>query len=423
MPDYKRKHRSRFAAQPKADKHKMAPKKNKIKYDEGEPAPRKKGNFTLLRGKKAEIKKRWQVILAGVLVVILAITICQIAIPAGIPETLSTTVSAMGTGEFPIEFESTNTNNVVAKQGYFYVLTDSEIKAVSNGGKVIFSYSHGFENPVLKTSSTRAIVFNQGGNDALIFSLKKLEFVITLEDEIINAAIGDNGTYALVTTAKGYVAKVSVYKKSDKPVYEWFSANDMINNVAVARNGKKIAISTLSAKVGGFDSKLMILNFKSANAEFEKQYNGEMIYNLSTSFSSGVAVATSNTFDFVRWYKFKCETNKNDYNLQMLRESNKGTLLLYNRENDKTDNRIIVTNKSGKKKLEVKFNGIITDIAFKNNHIYLISDTKAYILDSKGEIVRTADCGFGAVRLVVVSQNEISVISDNQISKVKFSQR
>ena len=423
MPDYKRKYRSRFAAQPKADKHKMAPKKNKIKYDEDEPTPRKKGNFTLLRGKKAEIKKRWQVILAGILVVILAITICQIAIPAGIPETLSTTVSAMGTGEFPIEFESTNTNNVVAKQGYFYVLTDSEIKAVSNGGKVIFSYSHGFENPVLKTSSTRAIVFNQGGNDALIFSLKKLESAITLEDEIINAAIGDNGTYALVTTAKGYVAKVSVYKKSDKPVYEWFSANDMINNVAVARNGKKIAISTLSAKVGGFDSKLMILNFKSANAEFEKQYNGELIYNLSTSFSGGVAVATSNTFDFVRWYKFKCETNKNDYNLQMLRESNKGTLLLYNRENDKTDNRIIVTNKSGKKKFEIKFNGIITDIAFKNNHIYLISDTKAYILDSKGEIVRTADCGFGAVRLVVVSQNEISVISDNQISKVKFSQR
>jgi hypothetical protein len=423
MPDYKRKYRSRFAAQPKADKHKMAPKKNKIKYDEDEPTPRKKGNFTLLRGKKAEIKKRWQVILAGILVVILAITICQIAIPAGIPETLSTTVSAMGTGEFPIEFESTNTNNVVAKQGYFYVLTDSEIKAVSNGGKVIFSYSHGFENPVLKTSSTRAIVFNQGGNDALIFSLKKLESAITLEDEIINAAIGDNGTYALVTTAKGYVAKVSVYKKSDKPVYEWFSANDMINNVAVARNGKKIAISTISAKVGGFDSKLMILNLKSANAEFEKQYNGELIYNLSTSFSGGVAVATSNTFDFVRWYKFKCETNKNDYNLQMLRESNKGTLLLYNRENDKTDNRIIVTNKSGKKKFEIKFNGIITDIAFKNNHIYLISDTKAYILDSKGEIVRTADCGFGAVRLVVVSQNEISVISDNQISKVKFSQR
>ena len=64
-----------------------------------------------------------------------------------------------------------------------------------------------------------------------------------------------------------------------------------------------------------------------------------------------------------------------------------------------------MTNKSGKKKFEIKFNGIITDIAFKNNHIYLISDTKAYILDSKGEIVRTADCGFGAVRLVVVSQN------------------
>ena len=187
----------------------------------------------------------------------------------------------------------------------------------------------------------------------MIFSLKKLEATITLEEEIINAAIGANGTYALVTTAKGYVAKVSVYKKSNKRIYEWLSANDMINNVAVARNGKKIALSTITANVGGFDSKLMILNLKSANAEFEKQYSGEIIYNLSTSFSKGVAVATTNTFDFVRWYKFKSATNENDYNLQMLRESNKGTLLLYNRENDKTDNRIILINSSGKKKLEV----------------------------------------------------------------------
>lgn len=425
MPDYKRKHRSKFSAQPKVDKKKSAKlkSKNEIKFDEGlESSPRKKRGLTLVKGNKAEIRRHWLNLSAVVLCIALAVAICEIALPAGIIETVSTAVISMGRGDYPIDFESTSTENLIAKSGYYYVLTDGEIKAVTNGGKVVFTYSHGFENPVIKTSGTRAVLFNQGGQDALIFTPSGLEDNITSEKEIINAAIGDDGTYALVTNADGYVAKVSVYKKNAKLIYEWYSASDMINNVAVFKNGKKIAISTLKANVSGFDSKVMILNFNSANAEFQKEYDGEIIYNLSTEFSRGVTVATSNTFDFLKIRKFESSEYKNEYNLQMLRESSGGTLLLYNRENDKTDNIIVAISKKGEVSFETKFSGIVTDIAMKNNHIYCISDTKAYILDSNGGIVRTADCGFGAVRFSVVSKEEIAVVTDNQINKVKFSQ-
>lgn len=425
MPDYKRKHRSKFSAQPKVDKKKSAKlkSKNEIKFDEGlESSPRKKRGLTLVKGNKAEIRRHWLNLSAVVLCIALAVAICEIALPAGIIETVSTAVISMGRGDYPIDFESTSTENLIAKSGYYYVLTDGEIKAVTNGGKVVFTYSHGFENPVIKTSGTRAVLFNQGGQDALIFTLSGLEDNITSEKEIINAAIGDDGTYALVTNADGYVAKVSVYKKNAKLIYEWYSASDMVNNVAVFKNGKKIAISTLKANVSGFDSKVMILNFNSANAEFQKEYDGEIIYNLSTEFSRGVTVATSNTFDFLKIRKFESSEYKNEYNLQMLRESSGGTLLLYNRENDKTDNIIVAISKKGEVSFETKFSGIVTDIAMKNNHIYCISDTKAYILDSNGGIVRTTDCGFGAVRFSVVSKEEIAVVTDNQINKVKFSQ-
>ena len=164
----------------------------------------------------------------------------------------------------------------------------------------------------------------------------------------------------------------------------------------------------------------MILNFKSANAEFSKNYDGEIIYDLSSVSSRGVGVATANTFDFIRWHKYESKEYKNEYNLQMLRESNKGILLVYNRENDKTDNRIVMISNKGVVKHQLRFDGIITDIAFKNNHIYCISDTKAYILDMEGKTVRFADCGFGVVRFSVISQNEIAVVTDNQINTIKF---
>ena len=423
MPDYKRKKRSHFSAKPRADKSKFAvkdKKKNKIEFDDGAFEPKKKRSFNVLKGNKAEMKKRWQRAAIAILVVVLAVIICEVAIPAGIVESVSTLVHTIGGGNYPIIFDSTNTENVVSKDNFYYVLTDTEVKAVTKGGKVVFSHNHGFENPIIKTSKTRALVFDQGGTNAIIFKLNGVSSTLSFEKEIINGSMGEDGTYALITGADGYVAAVNVYTKRDKLIYQWFSSNDMINNVVVAPNGKKIAISTLTSNISGFNSKVMILNFKSANAEFLKNYDGEMVYNLSAVSSRGVGVATANTYDFIHWRKYESKQYKNEYNLQMLRESNKGTLLLYNRENDKTDNRIAIISKKGEVKHQLQFNGIVTDIAYKNNHIYCVSDTKAYILDMDGKIVRSADCGFGVVRFSVISQNEIAVITDNQISKIKF---
>ena len=38
----------------------------------------------------------------------------------------------------------------------------------------------------------------------------------------------------------------------------------------------------------------------------------------------------------------------------------------------------------------------------------------------EGKTVRFADCGFGVVRFSVISQNEIAVVTDNQINTIKF---
>ena len=142
MPDYKRKKRSRFSAKPKADKSKFAvkgEKKNIIEFDDGTSTQKRKRSFNILKGNKDEIKKRWQRTAIAVLVVILAAIICELSIPAGIIESVSTLVYSIGSGNDPITFDSTNTENVVSKGNFYYVLTDSEVVAVTKGGKVVLA--------------------------------------------------------------------------------------------------------------------------------------------------------------------------------------------------------------------------------------------------------------------------------------------
>lgn len=422
MPNYKRKKRSRFSAKPKTDKTRYAEreeKKNTAEVNDDEK-PKKKSGFNILKGKKAVWKRRWKKIAAALLVIVASLIICDAVLPAGLYETVLTMLRASGSGSYPITLETSNTENVVVKSNFYYVLTNSEVKAVTTGGKVIFTYTHGFENPVIKTSSTRALVFNQGGNNALIFNLDEVCSTIETEKEIKTAAIAEDGTYAIVTGADGYVAAVNVYEKDDTPLYKWFSSNDMVNNVGLSPNGEKLAVTTFSTNVGGFNSKLLILNYNSATPEFTKDYNGEIVYNLSTAYSDGLAVVTANNFNFINWSEYELKQYKNEYNLQMMRECDGGILLVYNRENDKTDNRIVIISDEGEIIKEFEFSGIITDISYEDDVVYCISDTKAYILNLSGKIVRNTDCGFGVVRFAVISQDEIAVITDNSINKVKF---
>lgn len=423
MPEYKKKRR-RLKSAPKVNKKRI--KNSEISRDikmissEEEYKPRK--NMRVVKGKKLESQRRLRVTACAVGIIALILVLCQLIMPAGVLETASTAIRTIGGGSYPLNLESNDTIAVVSKGSYYYVLSNTSLTAFSNAGKKIFEHSHGFENPVLKTSKTRALLFDQGKNEVLIFTLGGLKFTKTIKQEIRTAAMGDNGTYALVTSAENYAAQVSVYEKNNELVYEWFSSEQLVNNVVVAPRGNKIAISTIASSVGQYNSKVCVFNFKSATPENEKLYENTVVYSLDTSFTGGFSVLTSNQYNFIKWSNFKQNEYKNEYNTAMFRAGNNGVAVVYNRENDKTDNRIAIFSSGGKLKKEFEFKGTITDFALRNGHIYCVSDNKVYILDNDGSVMRSGECGFGTVGVITTGQNIMAVITDNQIDKIKLEQ-
>ncbi len=423
MAQYKKNRRGGFNKRPKMNKNRL--KRSNANEDivmspSRNYKPQK--NMKVVKGKKLESKRRIKTFSLAVGVITAVLLICQWCIPAGVAETLSNTIATIGSGSYPISLESSNTLNAVSKGSYYYVLTSNSIEAYSSSGKRIFTHSHGFEKPVLKTSKTRAIVFGQNSTEVLIFTLRGLEKTIETKEKIKTAAIADNGSYALVTAAESYAAKVSVYKKNGKLLYEWFSSKDLVNNVAIAPRGNKIAVSTISSAVGSYNSKVLVLSFKSSSAQFQKNYENTVVYTLDSSFTGGFSVLTDNEYDFIKWSNYKTREYKNEYTTAMFRSGTGGMAVVYNRENDKTDNRIAVFSKSGKLKYEIKFKGIITDFALKDGHIYTLCDGKVHILANDGSIMRTADYGFGAVRICPLGHSTAAVITDNAINRIKLEQ-
>lgn len=425
MPDYKKKKHSRFSPQPKRAKktrEKSEEKPQEIKMSPEKPKRKasRKPDMKVVRGKKLANKKKLKVIAIALAIVVLVVTIFQLSLPAGIIDTLSNSFATIGGGSYPIELDGTETINCVSKGSYYYILSNTHIGAYTNSGKELFSYAHGFESPVLKASTSRAIVFNQGSTQVLIFDLKGLKESFDTKKDIITAGISDSGAYAIATHSDKYTAAVSVYNKRGKMLYEWYSAEDLVNGVAVSPNGKKIAVATFSTSVGKYKSKLSILNFKSPTAEHTESFDESLIYDLDTSHSSRVGVVTSNKISFIKWSNYKKTEYENEYNTAFFRAGKGGYIAVFNRENDKTDNHIAYFSKSGKLKAEIKYSGIISDIRASGSHIYCMSETEIALLNDEGEVLRKASCGFGAVRIAITSSNTVAVITDSEIDKAEL---
>lgn len=424
MPDYKKKKVRKIGKAPKAKYKKsgisnaenieMTP--NRGGLPKADKAP-KTSKVRVIKGKKLERRNKIKILAAVSAVIIVVCTVFHFVLPIGIMENLSNFYATLGSGGYPVEIYGTGTLNAVQKGSYYYVLTDTDLCAFANNGKKIYAHTHGYANPLMKHSETRAMVFDQGGNEARIYNLSENTNTIKCKNEIITANIARNGSYAVVTDSDSYACIVSVYNIDDKLVYEWSSASDLVNNVLVSPDGERVVVSTINAVGGQIKSRVLVFEFDSADAVFTKEYNEKTVYSLESS-QEGFSVLTVNGCDYFDWDEYKQKSYSSDYELAISRNVLSEQLLVFNRSSNKNDNHIVIFSDEGEKITEFAFSGSISDITFLNEHIYCISDTTVYMLDKKGKQLASRKCEFGAVRLVVTGKQEAVIISNGDITRL-----
>ncbi len=429
MPKYKKKRRSKLFAPPqrKAKTPNKRSKSEDIVMSPHNGATKKpkeeQSNMRVVKGRKAERKRKFKAFTSVAVLLIIAVLLFELFLPAGIIQSVSNVTALLGTGSYPIDTDGTKTLDVVAVNNYYFHLTDTHINGYSSAGKELFSEAHGFEKPLLSTSKGRALVLNQGGKQFHILDLKGIKNTVDTENEIICGSISDSGNFAVTTYSDKYASAVTVYNKRSKVVFEWYSAEETINNIAISPNGKKFAVSTFNSNSGVFNSKINIINFKSATPEFSKTFDNLLVLGLKGSNNGGFFVIKSKGTDFVKWNNYNITEYSNGYHISLFRDCGSNSVAVFCRENDKTDNKIVVLSKRGKEKHTVDFKGEIIDIRVKGSNIYCLGDTNVSVLNFDGAVKFTENYGFGGSGLVITSANTSVVIKDSEIIKIKLNEK
>ncbi len=415
MPDYKR----------KKVKKSLSRKKNRVDSDEIIMKPAKKransvipqDDIKVIKGSSLKRKIKIRFFISVLAIVSAFFILLSFILPVSVYENIVNISALTGYGKYPLDVNGADIIDTVSNGSYYYVLTDTAITAYSNAGKLIFNDYHGLANPVISVSSTRAIVYDQGGKLLYVYNLSGKIYSYTAENEIITANISRNGTFAVSTHSDSYTSVVNIYDKNFKEIYTWNSAKDIINNVLLNSKGNRLAVTSLNAITGQFNSKMYILNFESANPLFTLELENSVALSI-TNLGKGIAIVSNDKYNFVHWSKFNTNEIKVSGETNLVRKGDTGLLLVINRANDRSDNTVVLVNKSGEKAKEFKINSMISDIQYSKGRVYYINDTNIHILDNDGNVLREGSCNYGVERFNVVAPNSIATIDDNIISRI-----
>ncbi len=379
-------------------------------------------HFEIIKG-KIKRRKIIRFVTYGIIAaVIIAVIIVNALTPTGLIEYIQNGYAAMGDGTLPVNVYSDNALNMYSRNGVISIVNDTFFELYNEKGKLIQAGSHGMSNPNLEYSEERFLLFDRDRYKVSVFNYSDELYSVSFDNQIVSAAIGRDGTFAVVIDSDSYQNTVLVYEKDyksgDEPIYKWNSANYYVTDVAVCDDGEKIAVSLLDSNGGVFSSYVYVLEFDSEKPLQKFTYDdivssltdvGES-YILVNGFDRAYSVPWDRSSDTdieisgnIRCYDFSCEGI---------------SAVAYGREDNEYSNTVAVLGTGGKVKSRFQFDGAVTDIAVNEARVAVLSERKVYLYDLKGNLKAEKETETNGLFVGLDENNSIFVLDNSKLIKV-----
>ncbi len=367
-------------------------------------------------------RKRNRIIRIIIYVIIVAIIITLIVLnslsPTGLIEAVQNAYATWGEGEFPISVYSANGTYFNCSNGVIGIVNDSFFELYDDDGKLLQAVSHGMSDPVLKTSEARFVLYDRNRYSLSVFNYSEELHSVDSETPIISAAIGRNGTYAIVTDSDTSKNTVTVYNKDNEELFKWNSANYYITDVVVFNEGDKIALSMLDSVGGSFKSFVYILQFDKVEPAYVYSFDDIV----SSITSCGENYVLANGFDraYIVPWGGNAETDIKvsgvircfDYELSG------NSCIAFGREDNEQANFVTVIDKGGHISASFEVNDIVRDICVSENLVGVLTDSQALVYDLKGNLKNSYPLEVEGKYIGISEDGFVLVLDNSKLAKV-----
>ncbi len=325
---------------------------------------------------------------------------------------------------YPVRFSGMSVNN-----GSFEIMdgcpvycSDTSLVVLNSNAGEYLNTHHSFANPVVRTSSGYAIIFNSDATGYKIISRDRVVYTGTMDRKLFDADVASNGTYALLTRGNDYLSELNVYKGDNTKKYEYSFAEYYVNSVSVNSNGTRAVLSGVSAKNGGLISAVYILDFEQDSYLQKYEFEDSFVYGVEYLDNGNVIAIGSKAAYFIN-----VEKNKQtvfDYDVKTLTnysfDSGYGAVLSLSTDTDGRTCDVFTIDQDGKKTNDIHIDGKVLSLDYISESIAVLTAGEVTVYNLKGKELKRAEADSDSRKVCFCDKNDIYILGTSLISKLEL---
>lgn len=304
-----------------------------------------------------------------------------------------------------------------------FLLSDTTLSALNTSAREMLRSQHCYQNPMLKVSSTRAIVYDLGGKNLEVTSRSKILHTATMNNNIISAAVSNYGTFAAVTEAKGFLGQLTVFAKNGKDIYYKYNfADHYITDVAISENGKSVAVCGSTAKDGSMMSTVYVFDYKSEEPKVKLNYDDNMFIRVEYLSNGNIVAVGDRLISVINPKNGSKEDyfydNKNLVGFDINKKD--GILLALSLSEDGNNTNMVLINKNGKVDKSFHTEHSVKAVSFNHGKLAALAYGEVYVYNFAGKKINSFNVGNDVKNIRLFSRRDIYVLGITEVRKIRF---
>lgn len=365
-------------------------------------------------GNKKKPKKILRTLIIVIAVALVALTALYV-VPQ-VRNEVERTDSAEGDLLFTVDSELTD--GIKLSSGNIAVTGKSLISFKANGEKR-YTENIGYSSPVFKSSDKKYIAFERSTGKYTVADKSEIIYQGDLEEEIINADIASNGNYAIITRSAQSTLVVTVYSSKNTAMFSWECTDDYLTDVALSKNGKSVAVSSINVSNGDPYSRIYYFNVDSLEIESKLEYPNETVYRIKFIDNKKISVITDISYMIADMKETQSQVVSYEYDeLAGFSFGSKSSVAILKKEfGSLNDKNLMVINKNCEKVFEKSIESDILDFKTDSKNVYVLISGKILVYSiSSGERGDDIEVDASSSKLMI-SGNNAFTFSENSVYK------
>ena len=320
--------------------------------------------------------------------------------------------------EEKFSFEAYSDNVFEEMNGGMIVASKSEFQLFDSSGKLVSNGTMAFGQPAISVGKDSAVIWNQGGSEAMIINSENKVTTLDGKSAIISASMNDGGYCAISSEESGYKGLVTVYDKSSKAIYKWYSGSGYLMDAAIAPSNTGMAALTVNEN----GSRAVAYSLGSEEEQGSCEIEDEICFDIDYIAENRICAVSADKAVFVNG---KCEYNS-EYSFEgmYLRDyslSGSGfAVFVLGRYSTGGSGSVVSVDSNGNTIGSVEINSDVKSLSVRGKYLAIVYSDRVVLYNSSLEELGVIEDAAGVERALACANGKLLAISGYRADEYSF---